>query len=337
MGPGATNVMTVTGNAMKRQVHGLPFETTSFVGRRHEIAEVKRLLSGSHMVTLTGVGGVGKTRLASRIAMDVRRAFPAGVWFVELAGLRSSESVPQKLVESLEIRDQSARPTIDVLKEYLQDKDLLLVLDNCEHLQADCAILAEQILRSAPEVRILATSRQPLGAMGERTLSLPPLSQPAGGRTSLPIEAFAESASVRLFCERAQAVVPGFAVTESNRDAVERICRRLDGLPLAIELAAIRLRALSIDELHDRLDDRFRLLTAGSRILPRHQTLRALIDWSYALCTDEERLLWRRVSIFSGGLDLDAAEAVCSGNGLPPDEVIKHVMGLVDKSILLRE
>ncbi|MGV9387098.1 LuxR C-terminal-related transcriptional regulator [Nonomuraea sp. NPDC003707] len=322
---------------MKRHVHGLPYETTSFVGRRREIAEVKRLLADSRMVTLTGVGGVGKTRLACRVALEVHRGLPDGVWLVELAGLRSSVSVTQSLIESLEIRDQSARPTVEVLEGHLRDKHLLLVLDNCEHLRAECAMLTERILRFAPEVHILATSRERLGTAGEYTFSLPPLSQSSESGSALSKDGAAKCDAVQLFAERARAVVPAFALTASNRDVVERICRRLDGLPLAIELAAVRLRALSVEQLHDRLDDRFQLLTAGSELLPRHQTLKALFDWSYGLCTDQERLLWARMSVFTGGLDLDAAEAVCSDCGLPRADMVKQVIGLVDKSIILRE
>ncbi|MEZ0074204.1 LuxR C-terminal-related transcriptional regulator [Planotetraspora sp. GP83] len=302
---------------------GLPVEGTSFVGRRQEVADVKRMLSGARMVTLTGAGGVGKTRLAAHVAGDVRRAFPDGVWLVELAELATPELLVQTLTEVLEIRALSARPQLEAVVEHLRDKRALVVLDNCEHLLPACAMITERLLRSAPGLRILVTSRQPLGVSCERML---------------PVPALADSDAVRLFTERARAVLPDFAVTVDNREAVERICRRLDGIPLAIELAAVRLRVLSAQQLLDRLDDRFRLLTGGSRAaLPRHQTLRALIDWSYGLCGDQERLLWARASVFSGGLDLEAAERVCAGDGVRREEIADLVSALMDKSILVRE
>jgi predicted ATPase/DNA-binding NarL/FixJ family response regulator len=331
--------MTMTmSTTRRRQVHGLPAVLTSFVGRRREMAEVKRLLSESRMVTLTGVGGVGKTRLALRVALDVQRAFPDGVWLVELAELANPELLAQTVVEALDVREVSSRPSLDVLLDHLRDKQALVVLDNCEHLLSECAVIADSLLRGAPDVRILATSRQALGIWGEQSLPVPTLTLPDSGAGRLPVKSLAQVESVRLFAERAGAALPGFAVTESNRDAVERICRRLDGIPLGIELAAVRLRALSVQQLLDRLDDRFRLLRAGSQVvLPRHQTLRAMIDWSYDLCTEQERLLWMRASVFSGGLDLEAAESVCAGEGIAEHEVIDLITELVDKSILVRE
>ncbi|MER6942974.1 LuxR C-terminal-related transcriptional regulator [Nonomuraea sp. NPDC000554] len=329
---------SVTGTSKRQQTGSLPAEVTSFVGRRHEVAEVKQLLSGSRAVTLTGMGGVGKTRLALRVANEVRRAFRDGVWLVELAALESPDLLGQAVAEALEIRDHSVDPVLQILIEHLRDKQALIVLDNCEHLVEESAILAETLLRSAPELRILATSRQALGIAGEQALPVPTLALPdlEGARPS--VESLMQFDAVRLFTERAKAVLPTFAITEDNQSLVTRICRRLDGLPLGIELAAVRLRALSVQQLLDRLDDRFRLLTAGSRAtLPRHQTLRALIDWSYGLCSDKERLLWERVSVFAGGLDLDAAEAVCSVDGIDHDEVVDLVIGLVDKSVLIRE
>ncbi|MFG3441358.1 LuxR C-terminal-related transcriptional regulator [Nonomuraea sp. NPDC047897] len=324
------------GISNRRQPGRLPAEVTSFVGRRHEVAEVKQLLCGSRTVTLTGVGGVGKTRLALRVAADLSRDFRGGVWFVELAGVETPELLPQIVVEALEIRDHSASPPMDVLVRHLRDRQALVILDNCEHLVHECAVLAETLLRAVPELRILATSREPLNFVGEQTLPVPTLELPGSDR--LPPESLARYDAVRLFTERAKAVLPAFEVTADNRDVVTRICRRLDGLPLAIELAAVRLRALSVHQLLDRLDDRFRLLTAGSRaVLPRQRTLRALIDWSHSLCSEQERLMWARVSVFAGGLDLDAAEAVCAGDGIAREEVLDLVCGLVDKSILLRE
>ncbi|WP_185075415.1 ATP-binding protein [Nonomuraea jabiensis] len=314
---------------------GLPAEVTSFVGRRHEVAEVKHLLSASRAVTLTGVGGVGKTRLAVRVGQDVRRAFRDGVWLVELAELDGPAMLAQAVAEALEIRDHTGDAPMRVLTCHLRDKQALLILDNCEHMIGECAALSEALLRAAPDLRVLATSRQAMGIAGEQAVPVAPLPLPD---LQVPLEKLIRQDAVRLFAERARAALPSFTVAEDNREVVTRIVRLLDGLPLAIELAAVRLRALSAEQLLDRLDDRFRLLTGGSRaVLPRHQTLRALIDWSYALCSHEERLLWERVSVFAGGLDLEAAEAVCGGDGIDPLDVMDLVIGLVDKSVLIRE
>ncbi|WP_433444484.1 ATP-binding protein [Nonomuraea sp. CA-141351] len=326
------------GTVRGRPSGGLPAEVTSFVGRRHEVAEVKQLLSASRTVTLTGVGGVGKTRLALRVGQEVRRAFRDGVWLVELAELDCSSMLAQAVAEALEIRDQIGDPPMRVLTRYLRDKQALLILDNCEHMVGECAVLAETLLRAAPDLRVLATSRQALGIASEQVVPVAPLPLPGWEVPRPPLETLVKQDAVRLFTERARAVLPAFAVDDDNRDVVTRIVRRLDGLPLGIELAAVRLRALSVQQLLDRLDDRFRLLTAGSRaVLPRHQTLRALIDWSYALRLEEERLLWQRASVFAGGLDLEAAETVCSGDGIAREDVIDLVIGLVDKSVLIRE
>ncbi|MCO5996048.1 ATP-binding protein [Actinoallomurus rhizosphaericola] len=333
----------VQSDQVEPRPHGppLPAEVTSFVGRRHEVAEVKRLLSVSRLVTLSGVGGVGKTRLATRVSTLVHRAFPDGVWLIDLASLANPGLLVPAVCETLQVEGASAGPPLQVLIDHICDAHALLILDNCEHLLAEAALLAETLLRACPRLRILATSRQALGVAGEQTLSIPSL--PVTGRNvtgpdTAPDGGMVAGDAVRLFAERAEAVVPGFTLTEDNLPTVERICHRLDALPLAIELAAVRLRALSVHQLLARLDDRFRLLTSGSRaVLPRHQTLRALIDWSYGLCTEPERLLWERTSVFSGGLDLEAAETVCAGDGIDRDDILELVIGLVDKSILLRE
>nr|WP_240778043.1 LuxR C-terminal-related transcriptional regulator [Nonomuraea basaltis] len=316
----------------------LPAEVTSFVGRRHEVAEVRHLLSISRAVTLTGVGGVGKTRLALRVGHEVRRAFRDGVWLVELDALENPDMLAQAVAEALQIRDRSVAPPLRILADHLRDKQALVILDNCEHLVTECAVLAETLLRAAPELRILATSRQVLGIVSEHAVPVPTLPLPDREAARPALDTLMQWDAVQLFAERARAVLPSFAVTEDNRDVVTAIIRRLDGLPLGIELAAVRLRALSPQQLLDRLDDRFRLLTAGSRaVLPRHQTLRALIDWSHALCSEEERQLWHRASVFAGSLDLEAAETVCSGDGIAPEDVLDLVIGLVDKSVLIRE
>ncbi|MDP4505141.1 ATP-binding protein [Nonomuraea turcica] len=329
---------TVTNSASRGQHSGsLPAEVTSFVGRRQEVAEVRQLLSVSRAVTLTGVGGVGKTRLALRVAHEVRRAFRDGVWLVELAALEKPDMLTRAVAEALEILDHSTTPPMRVLTDHLRDKQALMILDNCEHVVGECAVLADTLLRAAPELRILATSRHVLGIASEHAVPVAPLPLP-NGNGNTPLETLTQTDAVQLFTERARAVVPSFAVTDDNRDIVSGIIRRLDGLPLGIELAAVRLRALSAKQLLERLDDRFRLLTGGSRaVLPRHQTLRALIDWSHALCSEEERLLWHRASVFAGSLDLEGAETVCCGSGIDREDVLDLVIGLVDKSVLIRE
>ncbi|WP_433440572.1 ATP-binding protein [Nonomuraea sp. CA-141351] len=315
---------------------GLPAEVTSFIGRQHEVAAVKRLLAHARMVTLTGPGGVGKTRLALRVATHLRRAFPDGVWLVELAELDNPALLPQAVVAALNIQDHSAQPPMQVLTEHLREQRTLVVLDNCEHVLDESAVMAQTLLCSAPELRILATSRQPLGITSEQMFAVPTLPLPS--RESRHGTPSSMADAVRLFADRAAAVRPGFTVTDENRDIVERICRRLDGLPLGIELAVVPLRALSVHQLLDRLDDLFRLLSAGSSTTAsRHRTLRALIDWSHGLCTEQERLLWARLSVFTGSLDLEAAEAVCAGDGIARDEIIDLVIGLVEKSVLIRE
>lgn len=319
------------------RLHGnLPDEVTSFVGRRRELDAVNRALPGTRMLTLTGPGGVGKTRLALRVAGQVERAFPDGVWLVELAALRDPALLDRAVADAVGLRDQSARSSREALATYLRDKRLLLVLDNCEHLGDECAILTAGLLSASPKLRILATSRKALNVRGEHILPVPPLPVP-GLNLASPGEPDANEA-VRLFGERAAAVAPGFAVTKASQEAVVRICQRLDGLPLAIELAAAWARTLPLQQILDRLEDRFRLLTGGSpAVLPRHQTLRAVVDSSYELCSPAERRLWVRVSVFAGGFTLDAAEEVCAGEGIERGEVLDVVAGLVDKSILTRD
>jgi len=269
----------------------LPAELTSFVGRRREVAEVRRLLSMSRLVTLTGVGGVGKTRLALRAASEFRRAFD-GIWLVDLAGLTDPSLVAQTVAATVGLRDQSARAPLSVLSDFLAPKRALLVLDNCEHLLDACAVLADALLRAAPELRILATSRQSLRIDGEFTLAVTPLSTPERDRPPRSLKALEQYEAVNLFADRAAAIRPGFVLNDNNGMAVVRLCQQLDGIPLAIELAAVRLRALSVTEIEERLADRYRLLTGGSRVaVPRQQTLRALVDWSYGLLSAPEREL----------------------------------------------
>ena len=307
----------------------LPAEVTSFVGRQVELASVERLLAQARLVTLTGPGGVGKTRIALRTAAAAGDRYPDGVFLVELSGLKDAELLPRTVCVALGITDQTVRPPLDFLIDYLADRTVLLLLDTCEHLVDACAMLADLLLRDAPGVSILATSRQPLDVPGEHTFVIPPLPVEPEGADG--------GGAVALFAQRAAAVLPGFALTDTNRSDVLALCRRLDGIPLAIELATVRLRAIPLEQLAARLEDRFRLLTGGRRTaLPRHQTLRTTIGWSHELCTPEERLLWARLSVFAGSFDLAAVEQVCAGGELGADEVVEHLIGLVDKSVVLR-
>jgi len=327
----------VTGGRPRHVDGNLPADVTSFVGRKHELAAVKRLLPNTRLLTLTGMGGVGKTRLALRAAADLRRGFVDGVWLIELAGLQDGALVTQTVFSALGLHDRAAAGSVANLVEFLAPRQLLLIVDNCEHVLADCAQLTTELLRACPGLRILATTRQALGVAGEHTLVVPPLALP-GEHEVMVAERLRTYDAVELFAERAAAVRPGFVVDESNCEAVAAVCWRLEGVPLAIELAAGRLRALSAQQLLERLDDRFRVLTGGSRTaLPRQQTLRALIDWSYELCSAGEQLLWARLSAFADGFDLDAVEEVCTSPELPVERVLDLVAGLVDKSVLVAE
>src|SRR5215469_3095206 len=319
-----------------RHVAGnLPAELTSFVGRRNEMAEVRRLLASSRLVTLTGTGGVGKTRLALRAAAGLRRAFRDGVWLVQLDQLRDQALVTQAVAAALGLQDRAGYAPVATLADYLAGRQLLLVLDNCEHLADEAAKLADLLLRAAPGLRVLATSRESLNMAGETVLPVPPLPAPEAGRR-LTVAELARFPAVGLFVERAAQVVAGFGLTEANIAAVAGICRRLEGLPLAIELAAARLPVLSPEQIDARLGDRLGLLTRGSRTQPaRQQTLRASIEWSYELCSQGERMLWARLSVFAGGFELDAVESICADHRLDAGEVLDLLAALADKSILI--
>jgi non-specific serine/threonine protein kinase len=313
----------------------LPAELTSFIGRRRELAEAKELLAASRLVTLTGTGGVGKTRLARRIATDHRRAFPGGVWQVELAELQEPALLAQAVASALGLRGRPGGWAVGTLSEHFADQQLLLLLDNCEHLLDACAVMTDALLASCQSLHVLATSRQPLGIVGERTLSVQPLSLPDADSPPPPA-ALTRYDAVSLFLERAAAEVPGFELTDDNYRAVAQLCHQVDGVPLALELAAIRLRALSAEQIVARLDDRYALLSRGSRIAPaRQQTLRGLVDWSYELCSPLEKELWAYLSVFPGGFDLEAAEAVCVGTPLE-GQVVDALADLLDKSLLTR-
>ena len=312
-------------------------EMTSFVGRRRELSEAKARMTESRLVTLTGPGGVGKTRLAVELAERSRRAFRDGVWVVELASLEEEGSLASTVLSALSVPDQSTRPALDKLVEFLSERQILVVLDNCEHIVEAAAGLTAALLQHAPGLRVLATSREPLGIAGERICLIPPLATPS------PLESHTATAldqyeAVNLLVDRARAIVADFAVTAENSDAVVQLCNRLDGIPLAIELAAARLRSLSVTQIVERLDRRFQLLTGGDRAgLPRQKTLRALIDWSCQLCTPAEQLLWARLSVFPGSFDLESVEKVCGFGDLHETQILELLDKLVAKSIVSTE
>ena len=320
----------------QRPAHNLPAELTSFVGRERELGEVRALLRDTRLLTLTGVGGAGKTRLALRAARDAVAGCRDGVWLVELAPLTDPALVETLLATALDVRQQ-ASPLIDALKRRLAAAQLLIVLDNCEHLVQACAELAHELLSCCDQLRILATSREPLHVPGEVTWLVPGLSLPHASTLPTP-EELNRYASIRLFVERAAATRPGFVLDSNAAEAVALLCRRLDGIPLAIELAAARTRALTPDEILRRLDDRFRLLTGGARgALERQQTLRATIDWSHDLLDQRERVLFRRLSVFAGGWTLADAEQVCADEQLPVDSICDVLCELVAKSLVVSD
>ena len=320
-----------------RSAGGPRGELTEFVGRRAELAQVRDALAGARLVTLTGPGGIGKTRLALQVAAGAGRAFRDGVWLAELTGLRDPGLLVAEVARSLGLSDKSARWAVASLADYLQARQLLLVLDGCEHLADACAVMADVLLRGCHGLRIIATSRHVLGVAGEVTIAVPPMTVPAEGDPAGPEELLGYEA-VRLFTGRGAAVLPGFAVDVGNGATVAGVCRALDGIPLAVELAAVRLRSLSPGQILDRLGSRFQLLSGGGPAdQPHHRTLQAALEWSYELLTDSEQAMWRRVSVFAGSFDLDAAEAVCAVGRLAAGEIADLIDALVAKSILLRE
>ena len=319
------------------QPNNLPIQLTSFIGREREKAEVRRLLFASRCLTLTGSGGAGKTRLALQVAAETLEEFPGGVWLVELAALSDPTLVPQAEASALRVTEQPGRLMVDTLRDGVRGKSMLVMLDNCEHLVAACAHLTTALLGACPNLRILATSREALGVSGETTWRVPSLSVPDPQHLP-PLDRFKEYDAVRLFIDRVVASDPQFAVTTNNAPAVAQVCHRLDGIPLALELAAARVKVLAVEQIATRLDDRFRLLTAGSRTaVLRQQTLRATMDWSFDLLSQEERALLRRRSVFAGGWSLEAAEAICSGNGVAASDTLDLLTQLVNKSLVIAE
>jgi predicted ATPase/DNA-binding NarL/FixJ family response regulator len=320
-----------------RRAGNLPAEATSFIGRRRQLAEIGKKLTEARLVSLVGPGGVGKTRVAIRIGTDLGRRFPDGAWLVELAEVRNPALVCNAVMAALDLRDQAATDPLAVLLSYLYDKQLLLVVDNCEHLLGAAAQLMTEVIQAAVGVRLIATSREPLSISGEHVVPIPPLELPSAHATETLIQ-LRQNEAVMLFTERATAASGSFELSASNQAAVVGLCRRLDGLPLAIELAAVRTRVLTAEQIHDRLTDRFGLLTGGSRAaLPRHQTLRTTIDWSHDLLDAGERTLLRRSSVFAGRFTLEDVESVCSSDDVPATNALNLLSSLVDKSLVMKE
>src|SRR5262252_8394897 len=319
-----------------RRPGNLPAEATSFVGRRRELGEVRKKLTEARLVSLVGPGGVGKTRLAIRAATELARGFRGGGWLVELAEVLDPALVSHAVLAALDLRDQAATEPVALLLTYLRDKELLLLMDNCEHLLEAAAGLVTRLMRAAPGLRVIATSREPLSVPGEHLVPVPPLELPAPDGE--PLATVQRGEAVMLFTERAAAASGTFELTAGNRAAVVDLCRRLDGLPLAIELAAVRTRVLGVEQIRDRLTDRFSLLTGGSRAaLPRHQTLRTTIEWSHGLLSEGERAVLRRSCVFAGRFTLEDAEAVCASPGVPPAGMLDLISSLVDKSLVMKE
>jgi predicted ATPase/DNA-binding CsgD family transcriptional regulator len=320
-----------------RMPDNLPLEMTSFVGREREVAEIERLLSDRRLLTLCGPGGAGKTRLALAVARDLLGEFEGGVWWVELASISDPELVVRAVAQALGMREAPDLPPTETLVEHLQDREALLVLDNCEHLIEVCATLADTLLRGCSELRILATSREPLRVAGETNFMVPSLTLPDPER-SVPAGELEDYEAVRLFAERAGEVDSGFALTGQNAPAVARLCEELDGIPLAIELAAARTRVLTVEQITEKLEDPLGLLSTGSRTAAaRHKTLRATLSWSYDLLSEAERALFRGLSVFVGGWDLEAVEAVGSDEPAEAVQVLELLSALVDKSLVMAE
>ena len=318
--------------------HNLPLARTSFIGRERETLEIKRLLAMTRLLTLTGVGGSGKTRLALEVASDLVGAYPDGAWLVELAVLSDPALMPQAVAKALGVREQPGRPLVETLKDVLRSRKMLLVMDNCEHLIEAAVRLVDALLDSSPGLRVLATSRETLNASDEVAWVVPSLTVPYSRQQTYTPQELEAYESVRLFVERARQRDPSFELTLRNGQAVSQVCRRLEGIPLAIELAAARIGVLSVERIAERLDDSLRLLAAGGRTaLPRHRTLRATLEWSHELLGEPERKLFGRLSVFAGGLTLEAAEAVGTGDGIGQHDVLDLLSKLVDKSLVVAE
>ncbi len=326
-----------TESFVSKPITNLPASLTSFIGREKEQAEIKNLLVRNRLVTLTGAGGIGKTRLSIQIASTLENDFSDSTWLVELAPVSDPALVPQVIVTTLGLSEQMGHSPLKTLSDFFQAKRALLILDNCEHLITACAQLSNDLLTRCANLRILATSREPLNISGEIVWQVPTLSLPEKNKLSVT-DLLLSFESIRLFVERAMAVRSDFRLTEQNAITIAQICQHLDGIPLAIELAAARMRSMTAEEIAVHLEDRFNLLNQGSRAAkPHHQTLRAAIDWSYDLLTEKERILFRRLSVFAGGWTLDAAESICAGESLDQNDIFALLSHLVDKSLVNRE
>lgn len=314
--------------------NNLPVQLTSFIGREDEITEIKSLISETHLLTLTGAGGSGKTRLAIHAGAELLSDFSSGVFLAELASLSDPIYINTEIASSLKINPDGKKDINSVLIDYLKDKELLLILDNCEHLIKECAELTDMLLKSCPKLKILASSREPLHSIGEIIYNVPVLSLP-DMNSNLDFESITRFESVRLFTERANAVNAKFKITAENLRIIGQLCRELDGIPLAIELAAARVKILPVDKILERLKNRFNLLTGGKRTsLPRQQTLKAMIDWSYDLLSEKEKLLFLRLTVFNGGCTLEAAEKICQDNILDESDILDLISNLIDKSLI---
>ena len=315
--------------------NNLPIQLTSFIGREEEMKFAKELLKDNRLLTITGTGGAGKTRLSLQTGADMIDDFPNGVWFLELASISDPDYMPIALMNMFGLKEEINNDPEKTLTQYLKNKEILIILDNCEHLIEACAEISAKLLSSCPGLKIMATSREALNIPGEHIFIIPPLSQPDPKKKDTP-DQLSQYESVRLFIERALAVNPKFRVTNKNAPAIAGICSNLDGIPLAIELAAARIKVLSPEKIYERLDDIFKLLTGGMRTaLPRQQTLRALIDWSYDLLTFEEKILWSRMSVFSCWYTLEAAEEICSDEVLNKNDILDLLSALREKSIII--
>ena len=315
----------------------------AFIGRQNELAAVRQLLDAHRLLTLTGPGGCGKTRLALQAAGELTAAYRDGVWLIEFAALQEPALAPQTVAARLGLAERPGEDLLTTLQQHLQARHMLLLLDNCEHIVAACAQLSAALLAACPQVRLFATSREPLGVLGEVVWRVPPLSLPTPQPWRSPdseaeaLYACQQSEAIQLFVDRAAAAAPGFSLHAQNAGWVADICRRLDGQPLAIELAAARVRAFSVRQIAERLDDRFRLLVSGPRTAPpRQQTLQAALDWSYELLSDDEKTTLQRLAVFAGGWELEAAEAVCA-SPFDAGQTLNALANLVDKSLVVVE
>lgn len=323
---------------MEALAHNLPVQLTSFVGRKRLIEEIKESITSTRLLTLTGAGGVGKTRLAVKVAEELKGKYEDGVWYVELAAIANADLVLPTIAKTLGLREEPGTPLIQTILSHLKFKNILLLLDNCEHLLQTCAEFVEMALQSCPKIQFLATSRESLQIAGENVRQIPPLAIPESKATPSSIEALMEYEAAKLFVDRASTVARNFTVSSLNLKSISEICTRLDGIPLAIELAASRANMMPVERIAAHLKDRFDLLSKGSRTaLPRHQTMRGAIDWSYELLSPPEQTLLRRLSVFLGGFIYESAELICSGDDVEPEQFLDLVSRLIDKSLILLE